>query len=213
MRFGTVAFALVAMLGFCIPASASIVAVGEILEGNSWGQAFQEYGGGVSFTTFGASSLTGATFEVGGIRNISPIPKHDFWKINDGSGSYIGAVLNTSDYHFPVVPLSQVSFELWFNDPIPTSDVSFKFVGGNSSQATDYSKVTYHVSSKTWTIEYLDPGNGEALRTLNEIGSSSPLYTPEPGTFVVWSLLGGLAIGFGCWRKLRAGRRVRVGAL
>ena len=65
----------------------------------------------------------------------------------------------------------------------------------------------------TGSIYYTDDNSGLA-NAANFVGSTDRVYSidvfgatasiPEPSTLIIWSLLGGLGIAFGYWRRRKA---------
>lgn len=208
-RFVTMVLAsMVVAIGLCIPAWASIEVVDDPIPGESEGQAFRVHGA-VPIWTLGATGLTsspgGVAFEDKAIRNISVTPEK--WT------TYYGATPASTWFSITKTGAAvyDVTFELWFTDGTKSTtflndrDVSFTFLDGvySATKPYDYELVSWNHEAKQWTIKEQDPSCKEALEAWNAMGGSSPLYTPEPGALVIWSLLGGLAIGLGWWRKRR----------
>jgi len=161
--------AVLMFLGIASSALATPMNVGEVLQGNSWGQGFYENGIG-TFDQMELLSLTGSDFENPAFRNLP-----SGWTNTNLSSLYATASGSDSSY---------VSFEIWFNGN--TQATSFLFMASDNGSAKEYAQATYNGGG--WTIV------GSTANVWQEALARNNTAVPEPTTMMLLGLsLVGLA--------------------
>ncbi len=179
VRFTTVALILTVGIS---QSSASITAIGDPIEGNSWGQGINESGVG-TFDMIAAQIVSGGPLEAQVFRSISVAG----WTDQPTAGVGLNRTLGIAQG-----PLTtNITFNLWFigSSSTPLSVNLFAYRG---STLVDSALASW--SGHNWTFT-----NGASPTPTAEALNAS--IVPEPASLVVWSMLG-LAIGSaGFWRR------------
>jgi hypothetical protein len=168
--------AFVSLIAFAGQVQASIEIVGDLLEGNSWGQDFKETG------TYTFSALRVVYQE--------PAPNTLFESFSSTKPGWSQTFLNAT---YPV-PYGQtpgivakgpstsvLPFTLWFTNSAPPSKINFYVEVGNFGTDGGFARID--ATSVNW--------NGTRWTIHNDYVPQLNLYAvPEPATIIVWSLLG-----------------------